>query len=56
MTKREIKIIVGAIDEYKKAVEHYHAARDHKSHEVVSEGLRALKGLAERLGLRRYLG
>lgn len=51
MTKHEIKIIVNAIDEYKEAVEYYHVARDHKSHEVANEGLRALRMIAERLGI-----
>jgi len=56
MTKLERKIILEAIQEKKKVVMHYNEegkrAGEWKAYEISSEGLLALRDLAESLGIK----
>lgn len=51
MTKREKQIVLDAINEYQKAVRYYHETKNWEDYKVANEGLRALRELAENLGV-----
>jgi hypothetical protein len=55
MTKREIEIIQDAVIEHRKIVQHYYEAGkktgNWKDHEISSYSLRAIRDLAESLGV-----